>query len=311
MINALDDYGAGFTFTNRWGIYQAGASDINYFAAKVLIGSSVDLGYKFLVNGTSINLGASTFSSNVNIGVNASASNNYGLPIFSVETNTYTAAHLSSHNNVAINGSYFGLMRSRGTQTSPTYLQNGDLIGIITSQVLQNPSSSFPYRTSGDISFIAADNHSATNLATDITFSTTPINSTTPVERLRLNNLGNLGIGDSNPLYKLSILDAGGSSIVVGATTGTAFLYADNSAATIGTITSTPLRISTNNTERSRFSPAGNFLLNQTTDNGQKFQLNGSLRIDGQTSGSSGGSSGQHLIINCDGTTYKIALLNP
>jgi hypothetical protein len=38
LINPLDDYGAGFTFTNRWGIYQAGASDKNYFAANVGIG---------------------------------------------------------------------------------------------------------------------------------------------------------------------------------------------------------------------------------------------------------------------------------
>jgi hypothetical protein len=40
LINPLDDYGAGFTFTNRWGIYQAGPSDINYFAARVGIGTN-------------------------------------------------------------------------------------------------------------------------------------------------------------------------------------------------------------------------------------------------------------------------------
>lgn len=38
LINPLDDYGAGFTFTNRWGIYQAGASDNNYFAGSLGIG---------------------------------------------------------------------------------------------------------------------------------------------------------------------------------------------------------------------------------------------------------------------------------
>lgn len=36
LINALDDYGAGFNFTNRWGIYQAGANDDNYFAGKLI-----------------------------------------------------------------------------------------------------------------------------------------------------------------------------------------------------------------------------------------------------------------------------------
>lgn len=45
LINSLDDYGAGFTFTTRWGIYQAGASDINYFAANLQIGSTSALLY--------------------------------------------------------------------------------------------------------------------------------------------------------------------------------------------------------------------------------------------------------------------------
>lgn len=48
-----------------------------------------------------------------------------------------------------------------------------------------------------------------------------------------------------------------------------------------------------------------------TTSPAAKLHLNGTLRIDGQSSGTAGGASGQHLIINLDGTTYKIALLNP
>jgi hypothetical protein len=52
LINALDDYGAGFTFTNRWGIYQAGASDTNYFAASALFGTTVNAGFRVDVQGT-------------------------------------------------------------------------------------------------------------------------------------------------------------------------------------------------------------------------------------------------------------------
>jgi hypothetical protein len=51
LINPLDDYGAGFTFTNRWGIYQAGASDNNYFAGKLLIGTNVVGLYNLDVSG--------------------------------------------------------------------------------------------------------------------------------------------------------------------------------------------------------------------------------------------------------------------
>ena len=60
-----------------------------------------------------------------------------------------------------------------------------------------------------------------------------------------------------------------------------------------------------------RLTTGGNFMVGTTTDSGNKFRLNGSLRIDGQRSGTAGVHAGQHLIIDCDGTTYKIALLNP
>jgi len=62
LINALDDYGAGFTFTNRWGIYQAGASDKNYFASTMLLGSTTDNGFRFQTYGDGY------FSGNLGLG---------------------------------------------------------------------------------------------------------------------------------------------------------------------------------------------------------------------------------------------------
>ena len=51
LINQLDEWG-GVTLTNRWGIYQAGSSDKNYFAGEVLINQTADSGdYKLQVNG--------------------------------------------------------------------------------------------------------------------------------------------------------------------------------------------------------------------------------------------------------------------
>ena len=45
LLNDLNDYGGtGFVFTNRWGIYQDGASDNNYFKGKVVIGSTDTVG---------------------------------------------------------------------------------------------------------------------------------------------------------------------------------------------------------------------------------------------------------------------------
>jgi hypothetical protein len=84
--------------------------------------------------------------------------------------------------------------------------------------------------------------------------------------------------------------------------------------ACIATASSNPLLfgmwVSTSATEVMRISTALNLQIGSITDTGEKFQLTGSIRVNGQLSGSSGGNSGQHLIINCDGTTYKIKLEN-
>jgi hypothetical protein len=61
-----------------------------------------------------------------------------------------------------------------------------------------------------------------------------------------------------------------------------------------------------------RLNPAGGaVIVNSTTNSGEQFQLTGTLRINGQQSSTSGGNSGQHLIINLDGTQYKIKLELP
>jgi hypothetical protein len=49
-------------YTNRWGMYQEGASDLNYFAANMLLGSTVNTGEKLQVTGTA------KFSSSVTAG---------------------------------------------------------------------------------------------------------------------------------------------------------------------------------------------------------------------------------------------------
>jgi len=61
-----------------------------------------------------------------------------------------------------------------------------------------------------------------------------------------------------------------------------------------------------------RLNPAGGaVIVNSTTNSGEQFQLTGSIRVNGQVSGSAGSMSGNYLIINCDGTQYKIDLRNP
>jgi hypothetical protein len=92
-------------------------------------------------------------------------------------------------------------------------------------------------------------------------------------------------------------------------------LVAGTSDTTIGTIQNVALSFVMNGTRYGRFtSTNGNLILQNGgtfTDSGERFQLTGSIRINGQQSATSGGNSGQHLIINLDGTTYKIKLELP
>ena len=67
LLNQLDEFGT-VTFTNRWGIYQGGSSDNNYFAAPILIGTSTPAGYKLDVSGTSRITGQLTLGSTITNG---------------------------------------------------------------------------------------------------------------------------------------------------------------------------------------------------------------------------------------------------
>jgi hypothetical protein len=63
LLNDYDDFVAGFTYTNRWAIYQVGASNTNYFNGKIITGSSTTIGtYQLDVTGTSQFTGNVTYN---------------------------------------------------------------------------------------------------------------------------------------------------------------------------------------------------------------------------------------------------------
>jgi len=86
VINDLDEYGEIATgklvLTNRWGIYQGGALDVNYFNANTLFGTTTNAGYKVDVSGTArVTQSAyfATSSGNVGIGTTtATDSSSFG-----------------------------------------------------------------------------------------------------------------------------------------------------------------------------------------------------------------------------------------
>ena len=75
LINPSDYFANSPIITgNRWGIYQAGANDVNYFGSSVLIGNNINNGFgKLQVNGsgffdTNLYIENSTFECKVNFG---------------------------------------------------------------------------------------------------------------------------------------------------------------------------------------------------------------------------------------------------
>jgi len=79
LLNSLNENGytgAQLALTNRWGIYQDGASDLNYFAANTLLGTTTNTGERLQVAGTArVTQSAylATASGNVGIGTTSPA----------------------------------------------------------------------------------------------------------------------------------------------------------------------------------------------------------------------------------------------
>lgn len=113
LINQLDEYG-GVTFTNRWGIYQGGASDKNYFAGNTLLGSTTDNGSKLQVTG------AATFSSSVTAGTGS----------FSATIGT-GQLDIAKFNNTT-NGSFISIGAGGSASVVPSWV-NGNYIEFVPS----------------------------------------------------------------------------------------------------------------------------------------------------------------------------------
>jgi hypothetical protein len=96
LINPLDDYGAGFTFTNRWGIYQAGASDANLFA------------------------GASTFSNSLSL------TNNQNAITQIIVTNTTSGSNSSAGISLVSSNGSFAIAKESATKTAYKILSAND-----------------------------------------------------------------------------------------------------------------------------------------------------------------------------------------
>jgi len=287
----INDQSAGtgtITYTNRWGIYQEGASDLNYFAANLLIGSTVNNGAALQVTGNG------NISGNVGIGTTSITNpisfikvlNIYGGDAGIVFSNTNGTAK-----NWSIGAIDAGSFVFFDGSTERMRITSGGNVGIGTASpqsILDIRSANLPRLQlvkNGVISWFLGDTQQdGTNL-----FSIGTDAGSSRI--LNINNSGNVGIGTTSPTAKLYVSGvSSGTSIKTDHTSsysaflayinGTDFIGVDNLAGAMA--------IYAGSTERMRIVSGGNVLIGTTTDAGYKLRVNGDVSSSvGRYSGSS------------------------
>jgi hypothetical protein len=161
LINSATEYGHTFTITNRWGIYQGGTSDTNYFAANSLFGTTGDTGYKVNVVGSTLLNGLVVFGTYATgVGMYWDNANNYfgigntspqqkldilgiNLVYCKIKSNTNSGASAFQAANDLNNTAEFGMWGS--TRSAFGVINSGD--GYIYNNV------SFAIGATNDIKF--------------------------------------------------------------------------------------------------------------------------------------------------------------
>jgi hypothetical protein len=128
-----------------------------------------------------------------------------------------------AYSDTSWNSPYHLNYRARGTSVTPTAVQASDALTIFAGRGYDG--TVFSNTDNAAMDFYANENFSGTNRGTYIRFRTTPNGSTSALERLRIANDGNIGIGTTGPDRKLDVLDASNPQLRLTQTDGTT--YAD------------------------------------------------------------------------------------
>lgn len=284
----INDQSAGtgtITYTNRWGIYQEGASDLNYFAANTLIGSTVNNGAALQVTGTS------TFSSTITATgtIQSNDQNAFWLyqPSNPLDTKYWAIQNLLTSgtfriralNDAVSNGINALTIDRTGIGSITTSFPNGN-VGIGTSSpatLLDLFRASYPIlqissgTVTGNIGIDTASNFLNVGASSNHPL----VLSTNNTERMRITS-GGVGIGTVSPGAALNV-----SGINVAAaidwtnttpTTGRTYRWVslNSGGFAIEDITGGGLKMVV--------ASSGNVLIGTTTDNGNKVQVNGNLQ---------------------------------
>jgi hypothetical protein len=149
-----------------------------------------------------------TIASNGNVGI--------GTPNPSskleVVDNTIVAPRGITSTNIGdfVTGGSIYLRKARGTLGAETALLSNDVVGNVLYMGYDGTS----YRNSSYIQSRATEDWTTSGLGSRIALWTTPNMSTTPLERVRIDHNGNVGIGTTNPAVKLHINEITNSDLI-------------------------------------------------------------------------------------------------
>jgi len=252
------------TYTNRWGVYQEGASDLNYFAANMLLGSTTNNGNKLQVTGTaditgSMGIGTSSPSAKLDVvgssGIRVNE-DGAGTKVITIRSNY---AGVDPAINVVTNNSLLFLTNN----TERMRLDASGNLGLsvtpsawgVNTKALQILIAAISSQANGGTNVMnnayESSNNSYTYLASAYALkydlnpnngnhswhtaaSGTAGNAITFTQAMTLDASGRLGIGTSSPLSILDIYQTGQPQVRVRGSAGANHLYQDAITGTSG-----------------------------------------------------------------------------
>jgi len=132
-------------------------------------------------------------------GYNTDADGNIQDPLLSMRNNNYAKLRLEAYSNVAFRDNSLSGLRARGTMDNPLNVQPGDR--VLGFQALVFANGVFQPSSIASIEYYVG----STSISGYINFSTRASGTTGRVERMRLDQNGNLGIGTTGPDARLHV----------------------------------------------------------------------------------------------------------
>ena len=304
------------TYTNRWGVYQEGASDLNYMAANLLLGSTTNSGEKLQVTGTakvSSTLTAQILAVNTD-GQTVTISSNYDL--LTEGKNIFIGGGGNSviFEDEDINGSFHTAV-GVGALFSNTYASANTAIGYNS---LYNNLTDGGNTAVGSKTLYSSTTGSNVAIGKESLYANTTgfLNTAIGYESLKLGTTGsyNVCVGAQALVYNYGNSNTAiGTASLLGITTGsqntaigldsgayfnagTGFNSTSSNSVYLGYATSASANNNTNeivightavgngsnsvtlgNSSITKTILRGNTLIGTTTDAGQKFQVSGDI----------------------------------